>query len=75
MPGVTVQVGSGVGLDWKPQVTGSDGQVSTIMQSVPAPAASAGPGGMGVFVTVDLLKAPFVPAPVRAALGASPEKK
>jgi hypothetical protein len=76
MPGVTVQAGSGVGLDWKQQVPGPDGQVSTIMQSVPAlPGASAGPAGTGVFVTVDLLKAPFVPAPVRAALGASPEKK
>ena len=70
MPGVKLQVGSGVGLDWKPTVTGPDGQHATVMKSLPAPAgAGAQPGGVGVFITVDLLKAPFVPAPIRAALG------
>jgi hypothetical protein len=33
MPGVKLQVGSGVGLDWKPTVTGPDGQISTVMKS------------------------------------------
>jgi hypothetical protein len=28
-----------------------------------------------VFMTVDLLQAPFVPAPIRAALGAPPPEK
>lgn len=70
MPGVKLQVGSGVGLDWKPTVTGPEGQQATVMKSLPAPAgAGATPGGTGVFITVDLLKAPFVPAPIRAALG------
>lgn len=76
MPGVSLQAGSGVGLDWKPTVTGPDGQTSTIMKSVPAPAGSGSPpGGVGVFVSVDLLKAPFVPAPIRAALGGTPDRK
>jgi hypothetical protein len=77
LPGVSVQACSGVGLDWKPTVTGTEGQLSTIMKSLPvAPGmGSAGPQGVGVFVTVDLLQAPFVPAPVRAARGAAPENK
>jgi hypothetical protein len=40
------------------------------MKSLPAPPGQARPGGTGVFVTVDLLKAPFVPprsAPPSAA--------
>ena len=75
MPGVSLQAGSGVGLDWKPTVTGPDGQTATVMKSLPAPAgAGATPAGVGVFVTVDLLKAPFVPAPIRAALGGQPDK-
>lgn len=76
MPGVKLQVGSGVGLDWKPTVTGPDGQHATVMKSLPAPAgADAQPGGVGVFITVDLLKAPFVPAPIRAALGGGTTEK
>lgn len=78
MPGVKLQVGSGVGLDWKPTVTGPDGQSATIMRSLPTPAgagATPGAGGTGVFITVDLLKAPFVPAPIRAALGGESTKK
>ena len=75
VPGLKLQVGSGVGLDWKPTVTGPDGQTATIMKSVPAPSgAGGGPSGTGVFVSVDLLKLPFVPAPVRAALGGDPSK-
>lgn len=75
MPGVSLQAGSGVGLDWKPTVTGLDGQTSTVMKSLPAPAgAGATPAGVGVFVTIDLLKAPFVPAPIRAALGGDVKK-
>ena len=76
MPGVKLQVGSGVGLDWKPTVTGPEGQHATIMKSLPAPAgAGAQPGGTGVFITVDLLKAPFVPGPIRAALGGGTTEK
>ena len=76
MPGVNLQVGSGVGLDWKPTVSGPDGQISTVMKSIPAPAgASPAPGGTAVLVTVDLLKAPFVPAPIRAALGGDTKEK
>ena len=74
MPGVKLQVGSGVGLDWKPTVTGPEGQHATVMKSLPAP-ASAQPGGTGVFITVDLLKAPFVPASIRAALGGDSGQK
>jgi hypothetical protein len=47
MPGVKLQVGSGVGLDWKPTVTGPDGQHATVMKSLPAPpgpAPAAAPG-------------------------------
>ncbi len=76
MPGVKLQVGSGVGLDWKPTVSGPEGQHATVMKSLPAPAgAGAQPGGVGVFITVDLLKAPFVPAPIRAALGGGATEK
>lgn len=76
MPGVKLQAGSGVGLDWKPVVAGPGGESVTVMKSLPAPGTRAmPPAGAGVFVTVDLLKAPFVPAAVRAALGgAAPEK-
>jgi hypothetical protein len=76
MPGVKLQAGSGVGLDWKPTIAGPDGQISTIMKSVPAvPGTPAVPGGVGVFLSVDLLQAPFVPRAVREALGAAPDKK
>ncbi|MBL8453310.1 MAG: DUF4157 domain-containing protein [Zoogloea sp.] len=76
MPGVNLQIGSGVGPDWKPTLIGPDGQTTTVMKSLPAPAgATATPGGTGMFVTVDLLKAPFVPAPVRAALGGDTKGK
>lgn len=76
MPGVKLQLGSGVGLDWKPTVSGPEGQHATVMKSLPAPAgAGAQPGGVGVFITVDLLKAPFVPAPIRAALGGGATEK
>lgn len=79
LPGVSLQAGSGVGLDWKPTVTGADGQVSTIMKSLPAQPGpgpgSPAPPGVGVFLSVDLLKAPFVPTPIRAALGAEPAAK
>ena len=34
-----------------------------------------GYGGTGVLITVDLLKAPFVPAPIRAALGGETTEK
>jgi hypothetical protein len=76
MPGVKLQLGSGVGLDWNPTVSGPEGQHATVMKSLPAPAgAGAQPGGVGVFITVDLLKAPFVPAPIRAALGGGATEK
>ena len=76
MPGVKLQLGSGVGLDWKPTVSGPEGQQAAVMKSLPAPAgAGAQPGGVGVFITVDLLKAPFVPAPIRAALGGGTTEK
>lgn len=76
VPGINLQIGSGVGLDWKPTVDGPDGQRATTMKSIPTPAgASTSPGGTGVFVSVDLLKAPFVPAPIRAALGGDPKGK
>lgn len=75
MPGVSLQVGSGVGLDWKPTVSGPDGQTSTVMKSLPAPVgAGAAPAGTAVFISVDLLKAPFVPAPIRAVLGGDVKK-
>lgn len=76
LPGVRLQVGSGVGLDGKPSVSGPDGQSATVMQSLPAPAtAGAQPGGTGVLITVDLLRSPFVPAPIRAALGGETTEK
>ena len=76
MPGIKLQVGSGVGLGGKPTVTGPDGQSATVMKSLPAPTgAGAQPGGTGVFITIDLLKAPFVPAPIRAALGGENKEK
>lgn len=76
MSGLNLQVGSGVGLDWKPTVTGPDGQSATVMKSYPAaPSGPALPGGTGVFITLDLLKAEFIPAPLRYILGAPPAKK
>jgi hypothetical protein len=77
LPGVSLQAGSGVGLDWKPTVTGPESQASTIMKSLPAAPAmgSAGPQGAGVLVMVGLLQAPFVPDPVRSALGAAPQNR
>lgn len=76
MPGVSLKLGSGVGADWKPTVSGPDGQTATVMKSIPAaPGAGTSPAGSGVFVTVDLLKAPFVPKAVRAALGGEAKEK
>ncbi len=76
MPGVSLKLGSGATPAWKPVVTGPDGQSATVMKSVPDPAGGAAtPAGAGVFLTVDLLKAPFVPAPVRAALGGESKGK
>jgi hypothetical protein len=46
------------------------------MKSVPeAPGYGKLPGGAGVFLSVDLLKLPFVPAPIREALGAPRQKR
>ncbi len=77
IPGLSLKVGSGVGLDWQTTVAGADGQNVTVMKSLPAPTTQAktGPLGVGLFLTVDLLKAPFVPILVRAELGASSAKK
>lgn len=76
MPGVSLKLGSGAAPEWKPLVSGPDGQTATVMKSVPAPAGSAAtPAGTGVFVTVDLLKAPFIPAPIRSALGGDTKGK
>jgi hypothetical protein len=76
MPGLKLQAGSGVGLDWRPTAMGSDGSIVTGMKSVPeAPGYGKLPGGAGVFLSVDLLKLPFVPAPIREALGAPKQKR
>ena len=75
MPGVSLKLGSGAAPEWKPLVSGPDGQTATVMKSVPDPAGGAAtPAGTGVFITVDLLKAPFIPAPIRSALGGDVKK-
>lgn len=75
VPGVSLKLGSGAIPEMKPMVTGPDGQTSTIMKSVPGPSGGGATGaGAGIFVTVDLLKMPFVPAPIRSVLGGDIKK-
>jgi hypothetical protein len=75
LPGVTVAGGYGVTADLPPLVSGGGGQPLAPNISYPQPAQPAPPGGLGVFVAVDLLKAPILPKAVRAALGGDPGDK
>jgi hypothetical protein len=76
LPGVSLQVGTGLGLGWKPLPPTPDAGWTSPMLSDPA---AGGPGpdmlGGGFFLSVDLLRAPILPAPVRRLFGAKPSKE
>jgi hypothetical protein len=75
LPGVSLQAGTGLGLGWKPLPPVPDAGGASPMMADPR---AGGPGptmlGGGVFLSVDLLTAPILPAPLRRLLGAGPEK-
>jgi hypothetical protein len=72
VPGVNLQIGAGADLGWKPLPAGvgpdpfAPGPLEGAQTKLP---------GVGAFVTIDLLKAPILPAPIRRALGAQPESR
>jgi hypothetical protein len=69
LPGVSVAGGIGVTSDFPPLAAPRSGEPLAPYKSFPQPAQPAPPAGGAVFVTVDLLKAPILPAAVRRALG------
>jgi hypothetical protein len=73
LPGVNLQIGAGADLGWKPLPSGLGGADPFAVG--PLEGAQTKLPAVGAFVTVDLLKAPILPAPIRRALGAQPESK
>ncbi|WP_137177205.1 DUF4157 domain-containing protein [Roseomonas sp. AR75] len=71
LPGINLQAGAGVDLGWKPLPVGTGADP---FAPGPLEGAQTKLPGVGAFVTVDLLKAPILPAAVRRVLGAQPEK-
>lgn len=69
LPGVSVAGGVGVTYDLPTLVSPRPGEPLAPYKSFPQPAQPAPAAGGAVFVTVDLLKAPILPAAVRRALG------
>ena len=69
LPGVNLSGGWGLTADWKTMTQAQPGAPLTPYDSYPKPAQPAPPGGAGVFVTIDLLKAPILPESVKSVLG------
>uniref|UniRef100_UPI0022EB47DD eCIS core domain-containing protein n=1 Tax=Falsiroseomonas oryzae TaxID=2766473 RepID=UPI0022EB47DD len=73
LPGINLQAGTGIGLGWKPLPIP---QAEPFGPDLRGPFAT-GPAtlqGTGVFLSVDLLRAPILPEAVRRALGAGTGK-
>lgn len=68
-----IQAGYGVTAELPNLQRSPDGGPLVPYQSYPQPAMAAPPGGAGFFVTVDVLKAPFLPKAVRGVLGGAPQ--
>jgi hypothetical protein len=75
LPGVGLAAGWGVSTDFPPIAPGPAGAPMGPTVSYPKPAQPAPPGGVAVFFSVDLLKAPFIPLKYRILFGAAPEPK
>jgi hypothetical protein len=74
VPGLSLSGGYGVATDF-PKLEGPAGGPLAPYKTFPQPAQPAPLGGPAFFVSVDLLKAPFVPKSVRVMLGAEPEER
>jgi hypothetical protein len=74
-PGVSLAAGWGVAADFPPMAPGPAGSPMCPAISYPKPAQPAPPGGIGVFFSVDLLQAPFIPLKYCILFGAVPEPK
>jgi hypothetical protein len=74
-PWVNVFGGWGLAADWKPTIQAHPGAPLVPDVSFPQPAQPVPPHGVGVLVSIDLPKAPTLPAPLRAALGGETEEK
>jgi hypothetical protein len=73
LPGVDVTAGFGMATDFKPMIQPQPNAPLAPYETYPNAAQPAPPGGPGVFVSVDLLKAPILPARIRKLLGGAPE--
>jgi hypothetical protein len=75
LPGVNVAGGFGVAYDLPSLTSPQSGGPLVPYKSFPQPAHAAPPAGVAAFVTIDLLKAPILPAAVRRALGGDTGEK
>ena len=69
LPGVGIAGGYGLATDLPQLTQARQGEPLAPYKSFPQPAKPAPPGGVAVFATIDLLKAPILPKSIRAALG------
>jgi hypothetical protein len=69
LPGVGIAGGYGLATDFPQMTQARQGEPLVPSKSFPQPAQPAPRGGVAVFATIDLLKAPILPKSVRAALG------
>jgi hypothetical protein len=69
LPGVGIAGGYGLATDLPQLTQARQGEPLVPYKSFPQPAQPAPRGGVAVFATIDLLKAPILPKPIRAALG------
>jgi len=75
LPGVGVAGGYGLATDLPQLTQARQGDPLVPYKSFPQPAQPAPRGGVAVFATIDLLKAPILPKAVRAALGGDVSEK
>ena len=72
LPGVNVAGGWGLTTDWRTMVQPQAGAPLAPYEAFPKAAQPAPPTGAGVYFSIDLLKAPFIPAKYRALFGGAP---
>jgi hypothetical protein len=75
LPGVGIAGGYGLATDLPQLTQARQGEPLVPYKSFPQPAQPAPRGGVAVFATIDLLRAPILPKSIRAALGGDVSEK